>query len=405
MKNMFIFTSIYLKMIRNNRRSAIVLWLTPIFFLVGAAIIGTQQFKEESRTEQFKVAIVNEDQTFETQLVIQQLTESPHLKIFSTMEVDQATAESYLRDNEIAAIIHIPHDFSRDVAKGINTPVKVIGNAKRPLQSQLILHVLESAADFTSAAQSGINTVDYFMEIADFSKEEKRSQFKQNVLSFALHILGRGEIFETVEKQNLFQQSILIYYALSFYVLLIMIWSYMGILLLKTNMKRPIRLRMDAMGFLKVHSVFARMLVVFTLVIGSALLVAIPLCIWQGVADFYQLMVLIGATMLITLVFLSLFMLIEALFESEKLYSTVSLLVIIVSGIIGEHFIPTVYYPDWLEKLNAFSLNGWILKWIFSLHLDWSVYSSAQLGFYMFLFVIGCLLTVGIILQWDRKKV
>ena len=405
MKNMFIFTSIYLKMIRNNRMSASIIWLTPIFFLIGAGIIGIQQFKEESRTEQFKVAIVNDDSTFETKLVIRQLTESPHLKIFSTIEVDIKTAESYLKENEIAAIVHIPHDFSRDVAKGINTPVKVIGNQNRPLQSQLILHVLESAADFTSAAQSGINTVNYFLEEADFSKEDIKTQFKKDVLSFGLHILGRGELFETVEKQSLFQQSILLYYALSFYVLLIMIWSYMGILLLKTNMKKAIRLRLAAMGFFKMHSVFSRMLVVFALVVSSALLVAIPLLIWQGTGSWNELLILVGATMMITLVFLSLFVLIEALVDSERLYSAVSLLIIIISGIIGEHFIPMVYYPDWLEKLNAFSLNGWILKWIFSLHLDWSVYSSTQIGISLLAFVISCLFFVGVILQLERKRV
>ena len=109
--------------------------------------------------------------------------------------------------------------------------------------------------------------------------------------------------------------------------------------------------------------------------------------------------------MLITLVFLSLFVLIEALITSEKLYSIVSLLVIALGGMIGEHFIPAVYYPEWLAQLNAFSLNGWVLKWMFSLYLDWSVYSSVQVGFFLFLFSIGCLLVVGVILQWDRKRV
>ncbi|MEK4534183.1 hypothetical protein NST21_02225 [Peribacillus sp. FSL K6-1552] len=52
------------------------MWLTPIFFLLGAAVIGNYFLKEESRVQPFKVAIVNDDPSVETNLVIEQLTDS-----------------------------------------------------------------------------------------------------------------------------------------------------------------------------------------------------------------------------------------------------------------------------------------------------------------------------------------
>ncbi|MCQ6277094.1 ABC transporter permease [Bacillus sp. V3B] len=406
MKNTLIFTSIYIKTLLKNRRSAIILWLTPIFFLLGAALMGSQLLKEEARVQQFKVAIVNEDVTVETELVIRQLTESPHLnQLMKTVKVDKQTAEAYLHANEIAAIIHIPKGFSRDVARGKNTPVTVIGNKQRPLQSQLIRYVMESAADFTSAAQSGINTIDHFMEEAGFSKSEQKDQFKRAVLSFSLHVLGRGELFERVEQPNLFQQSILHYYAISFYVLLMMVWSYMGLFLLKANMNRSIDLRLAGMGFLKIQSVFARMLAAYLFVLGSSLLVSIPFSIWQGWTSGSQVAVLIGATMLIILVFLSLFVMLEALIDNEKVVLIVSLLVMVLGATIGEHFIPSVYFPEWLKELNAFSLNGWILKWMFSLHQEWTVYASGRLGLFLLLFSFGCLFVAGWSLQRRKERV
>ena len=406
MKNTLIFMSIYIKTLLKNRRSATVLWLTPIFFLLGAAIIGSQLLKEESRVQQFKVAIVNEDRVVETELVVRQLTESPHLKqLITTLELDRVTAESYLRHNQIAAMIYIPKGFSRDVARGQNTPVEVVGNKQRPLQSQLIRHVMESAADFTSAAQSGINTVDHYMEEADFSKREQENQFKRDVLSFGLHVLGRGELFEKVEQPNLFQQSILHYYAISFYVLLMMIWSCMGLFLLKANMNKAIDLRLAGMGFSKIQSVFARMLAAYLLVLSSSLLVSIPFTIWQGWISVSQISLLIGATMLIALIFLSLFVMLEALMINEKMYLIVSLLVMVLGATIGEHFIPTVYFPEWLAQLNAFSLNGWVLKWMFSLNQEGAVYSSSSLGFFLLLLSFGCLCVAGVILQLRKERV
>ncbi|MGE7767608.1 hypothetical protein [Peribacillus sp. NPDC096540] len=46
------------------------MWLTPIFFLLGAAVIENHLLKEESR--------VHEYPTVETKLVIEQLTYNPH---------------------------------------------------------------------------------------------------------------------------------------------------------------------------------------------------------------------------------------------------------------------------------------------------------------------------------------
>lgn len=406
MKNTLMFTFIYLNIFLKNRKSAVVLWLAPILFLFGIAILSSQLLEEDSRVESFKVAIVNEDQTFETQMVIRQLTEGEHLQtLISTLETDKESAEALLHQNEIVAIIHIPENFSRDVAYGKNTPVTLIGNEKRPLQSQLIRHVMESAADFTSAAQSGINTVSLFMEEANFSEQEKSEQFKRDILSFALHVLGRGELFEHVEQHNLFQKQILHYYALSFYVLLIMIWSFMALFLLKTNVNNSIYERLISFGVQSAQLVCARFFAGLVLVTISSLFVSIPTLVWLGVENFSEIAQLVGTTLFITFVFLSIFIALEVFFVSEKIHLFMSLLVIVLGLVIGEHFIPTVYYPEWLANLNAFSLNGWILKWLFSLVLGTSNYSSIEIGLGLFLFAAGCLAISGMLLQRDRERI
>ncbi|WMX56091.1 hypothetical protein [Peribacillus sp. R9-11] len=47
-----------MKVLLENRKAAEGMWLTPIFFLLGAAVIGNYFLKEESRVQPFKVAIV-----------------------------------------------------------------------------------------------------------------------------------------------------------------------------------------------------------------------------------------------------------------------------------------------------------------------------------------------------------
>lgn len=389
---MFVF---HMKVLFKNRISAAFLWLVPIFFLFGAAVIGNQLLKEEARVQPFAVAVVNEDPTFETKLVIEQFTDSRHLNgIMTTKNMKRNEAKTSLRNNKIAAIIHIPKGFSRDVAKGKNTPVKVTGNLQRPLQSELVRQVMESAANYTSAAQSGINTVYHFMEEEYFSSKDKKAEYKKDILSFSLHVLGRNGIYEEIEQENLFQQSLIDYYAVSFYVLLIMIWSYLGLLLLKTNVNGAIPLRLTSIGVSPFHFAFARMLAAWLLVSVSSLVLAFGLLYWQG----FDLIGGIGqftvGTLLLAAVFTTLFMMLEALLRSDKLLQFVSVVVILCSAAIGEHFIPAVYFPEWLQQVNLFSLNGWMLKFMFSIVGDGAVHSSWEIGSGLLLIVI---LNIGLI--------
>ena len=405
MRNTFVFTSFYLKVLLKNRKAAAALWLTPIFFLLGAALIGNYFLKEESRVQAFQVAVINEDPTVETRMVIKQLTDSPHLNgIMSTMEVNQQKGYELLRNNKVAAVIYIPKGFSRDVARGINTPVEVTGNNQRPLQSQLVRHVMESAADFTSAAQAGINTIDYFMEEAEFSESSQKKQFKRDILSFSLHVLGRGEIFEEKKQNNLFQESLLDYYVISLYVLLIMIWSFLGLLLLKNNGNEAIENRLLGMGFSYFQSTLSRMLAAFIMVSFSSILIALTYLLWKGIATPAEIVLWICGTLVAAFVFITFFVWVEAVVWNERFYQFAGMILILLGAVIGEHFIPAVYFPDWLQSLNLFSLNGWVLKFMFALQQGGAVYSASEIGSWLLVLSLGSVFITKGIMQIRRSR-
>lgn len=405
MRNTFVFTSFYLKVLLKNRKAAAALWLTPIFFLLGAALIGNYFLKEESRVQAFQVAVINEDHTVETKMVIKQLTDSPHLNgIMSTMEVNEQKGYELLRNNQVAAVIFIPEGFSRDVARGINTPVEVTGNNQRPLQSQLVRHVMESAADFTSAAQAGINTIDYFMEEAEFSESSQKKQFKRDILSFSLHVLGRGEIFEEKKQNNLFQESLLDYYVISLYVLLIMIWSFLGLLLLKNNGNEAIENRLLGMGFSYFQSTLSRMLAAFIMVSFSSILIALTYLFWKGIATPAEIVLWICGTLVAAFVFITFFVWVEAVVWNEQFYQFAGMILILLGAVIGEHFIPAVYFPDWLQSLNLFSLNGWVLKFMFALQQGGAVYSASEIGLWLLVLSLGSVFITKGIMQIRRSR-
>lgn len=398
-----IFSLFYSKVLLKNRKAAWFLWLSPIFFLLGATLIGMYAVKDQSKVEPFKVAIVNEDPTFATKLVIRQMTESTHLNaMIKTIEVDRNSIKKMMQANEIAAAIYLPKGFSNEVAHGNNSPLKIVGNSQRPLQSQLVRYVLESGTNYVSAAQSAINTVDHYLSLADYSEKERKNQFKQNLVLYTLHVLGRGEVFEEIEKEQLNQQGLLDYYGLSLLVLLIMVWSYMGMRLLKSHSNKSIELRLSSMGFNQSHSLMGRALSVYLLVIFSSGILGCMYLYGKGNLDISMTAHLFQAILTITLLFICFFTIIETIITNDKMQQSISILIILAGASIGEHFVPLVYYPDWLQAINQYSINGWSLKYIFAVMQQ---QESIGLGMEMILTSCICLGLSLLIIRLRKERV
>lgn len=402
MKNSFIYTSFFIKVLWRNRKAATLLWLAPICFLFGIGIVVSSVVLDEKRLQAFQIAIINEDPTVETNLVIKQITESEHLsKMMQTIEVDRYKADEMLQNNEIAAVIHIPEGFSRDVARGKNTPVKVMGNNQRPLQAALVRHVMESAANFTSAAQSGINTVHYYMKELDIDKQERKAAISREVVSFSLHVLGRGVIYEENLMSSIFQTSLIQYYSFSFLVLLMMIWSFLGLLFLKGKVNQGIHQRLRGLGYSNVHGTVATMLATFFLVACSIWIITIFLFLYLKIDSFFSFLQVMAVSLVYICVFLCFFLLLQAIVKNVKLYIFVGVLVILFSTILGGHIVPSYYFPEAIQLISAFTINSWFLSILFSI-IQEEVHTTTAL--LLFLFFLLAILLLFITLVMQRKE-
>ncbi len=398
--NFTIFLSFYVKALFSTKKVIFAIIFIPILFISGIGLIGSQLFQQESRVQPFQVAIVNEDPTFETKMVIKQLTDNDHLnQLMETIQTNQTHADELLNKNEIAGVIYIPKGFSGNVAHGENTPVQVIGNQRRPLQSQLIHYLLKSAADLTSAAQSGINTVNDFMVENDFPKDVRKKELRKNIVTYALHVLGRGQVFEEVKKASLFQEDILQYYAISFFILLLMIWGFCGQLLLSSRINQSVSLRLLSYGITPIHIIAAKFVALFLLVMGCSLIIGIPLIIWMELAPWS----FVFGSILISLVFSLFFLMLESLFQREKVFLLMGVIFILVGAIVGGHLIPTAYYPSWLEQMSSYSVNAWALTFMLEIfHGEWT--SSLSHSFKLLLLSSCGFLFISILLNARKRR-
>lgn len=361
---MMVFT---LKSVLKKWKTLILLFAIPLILMGGMAFIAAKAFTDRERLEPFQAAIVDQDRTFQTEYVIKQLTDSEEITaIVKPVITDEKRARTLLKENKIAGMVILPKDFSQTILSGENVPLTVTGNEKKPLQAYLFRQVMESAADYTSAAQSGINTVYDVMSEAGLSPEDRKTEYKRDLLTFSLHALGRNEVFEMTEENSLFLQNVFHYYGVSIFVLLLMVWAYQILLFMRGQLTPGIRTRLllYRMDGWKIHLAEWAAAVVFLLPLLAGGLYAFKEAdIWGG----EEIAKTAGGMILLLALFTALFASLSALLRSDRLFQVVSALLISAGSVMGGHFIPAFYLPSWLEAWQAWILNTHVLDAAFSI--------------------------------------
>ncbi|WP_411954988.1 ABC transporter permease [Alkalibacillus sp. S2W] len=180
-----------------------ILCLTVLLFpllilsVVGLIIYHTAQ----SEIDDVELVVIDEDDTFETNALIEQLASDDSLNDYITFQKETGAVESYLNNENVAAVLHVPEGFTEQLRQGHNQPINVHLNQGQPFSSRLAQLLLESGEDYITAAQSGVNTVLHFSDVHD-----RQVLIQDMTLHFTWLTLGRNQLFD---EQYLSDHSVL----------------------------------------------------------------------------------------------------------------------------------------------------------------------------------------------------
>lgn len=151
----------------------------------------------QNEEQLIQTAVVDQDQTFETKSLVNQLADDGRMKAAMNLRpMDRSKANELFSNEEITAIIEIPEGFTQSLRRGENDPIKIVTNQQQPLQSTLVNVLLESGANYISASQSAVNTV-YDLHIKSLPEEKRNGKLQQLIVTFTLFALSRNKAFET----------------------------------------------------------------------------------------------------------------------------------------------------------------------------------------------------------------
>ncbi|RPF50130.1 ABC transporter permease [Aquisalibacillus elongatus] len=163
--------------------------------LVGAIGLFLYSFAEEE-LDSVTILVLDEDKTFETNMLIQQLQNDDTIDGDVNFENGEKPLSVYHKNpDNYAAVIQIPEGFTDKLISGVNETITVYLNDGMPLASNLAYLLMESGQDYITAAQTGVNTVNHF-HIKSINDSDERSRFlQQSIVHFTAFALNRNALF------------------------------------------------------------------------------------------------------------------------------------------------------------------------------------------------------------------
>lgn len=354
-----------------DRKVVCVLIGGPLLFFAFVSYVLAPMFSEDRSFEKINIALVNLDESRETRMMLQQFIDNQEIQeVVNLRETNTLLARQWLENDQVSAVITIPENFGRDMARGVNTPIEVVGNEKRPQQSALVQQLMQSGANMVTAAQSGINTIYFYMEQANVAPEELNQMFRESIVTYALIALNRQEIWKKERISAYGDVSMAQHYLVNAGILFIFLMGLFGLRVGAAESKLERRLR--SFGIQSFQLILVRLGSLALFIVGPYLLYFVPL-MWMMKESFqghFASMVVISV-LLLTLIS-SFYLFISVLFRHIITINLVSWLIVIGFSLIGGTLIPLAFLPSWFESMQPFSMLYWMSEGWFSAYFHQS---------------------------------
>ena len=197
-----------------------------LVIVILASIVGSYILTTGDATPTIQVAIVDQDNSFETSLIMSSIANAEEYQgfiYFTQMNESQATVA--LAGGYKTAVITFPPYFGHAMTTGGNIPFEISYNVNQPLASAMVRIIADSFADMLRSSQIGVyTTLNYAWDAvanANITLPEYDAIFWQINLQFLNFVLTRHTLFaqEEVYATNM---PLALHYFFSAYIFLMM---------------------------------------------------------------------------------------------------------------------------------------------------------------------------------------
>jgi len=399
-----IFVKHIILFIKNNLVQLRRKWISlPLLLLFPIAMIGlvvtiiiTLFIPPEN--DPIQIGVVDLDQSEETTVIINMITESSDLGQFIKIDrMSESEAISKIEADQLSTYITFPDNFTNHLYEGESVSLPIVGNPNKATDSFLIKEFLDSITRLISAAQANILTINHYGKELNMDIEERHDMLFDQFVDFLLYTIGKDKIIDQEKMANHATSSPIHYYSLASLFIIVMVWLLLVFNFLYKEETVRMKDRMRLYGVTEMQQLFARMFVTFIVVlpfavVGLAILqhfLEIPL----DQEDYLRILIVLCIH---SALYLQCLAIIETIISSAKLrllgQSLLTLILIITSGTI----VPTIYFPLQIQAILPYIFSNEGFHWLQEVILNERFYVDyfplLLMGLTGLFLLIGCLL-------------
>lgn len=372
--------------IQNNlqqiKRRGFILPLILLFpvVLIGAVIILILTLFDVTDQSPIQLGVVNEDQSKETEMIIDILEETSEFGPFMQIEsLDRENAQTQVEANELSAFIVLPEDFTTNLYEGYPVIMSVTGNPQQQMESNVVHELINSVMRHIETSQANILLVNEYAKKVDMDNETRSELVMNEFMRTLLSVAGKDKVISEDTVNNYSTTSPLHYFTLSSFFIIITIWLLVIYHFLYRDEANRMTDRMRLYGVTQLQQITARIIVtlgvtaVFAILafIGMIQLIGFDLY-GEDIARIALICLLYGGFYLIGLAILEL--LIQAPRVRLLAHSFYTIILIGLSGAL----IPSIYFPLYLQDILTFIPAHEALFWLQEIMLNERLYADYE---------------------------
>ena len=369
------------------------------FIIVGLTAVLVITFITPNEDEPIHIGLVDNDQSEETQLVVELMNESSQLNsFFQIKKMDENEADQAIHENELTSYIVFPENFTDNLYQGESVDLPIIANPMKSTESYLVKELVESITRHISASQANILTINYYAKQMDISDELRNDLLFEQFKEFLFYTIGKDKIINEQEISNMATASPLHYYGIASWFIIVTIWLLIIYNFLFKEDAIRMKHRMKLYGVTEIQQIIARMLVsiiVVSLFAAISFSFLAVLFDWNMILEDYVRIALI--TSFYSIIFTTVLAILEVIIPSQKIrllgQSVMTGFILLLSGAI----VPVIYFPvkvqEYLSYIFSYEAFFWMLEIIMNDRLYADFYPMIFMGLAAIFIFIG--LSIG----------
>ncbi|OZU89771.1 ABC transporter ATP-binding protein [Virgibacillus indicus] len=364
-KHLLLFIKNNFLQLRRKWISLPLLLLFPIF-IVGLVAVLIVSFISPDENEPLRIGLVDNDQSEETQLVVELIDQSSQLGSFLQInKMNEDEAIQAINKDELTSYIIFPQNFTNNLYQGESVELPIIANPNKSMDSYLVKEMLESITRHISASQANILTINYYAKKLNIDDELRNDLLFEQFKEFLFYTIGKDKIINEQEIRNDATSSPLQYYGIGSWFIIVTIWLLGLYNFLSKEDSRRMKQRMRLYGVTERQQITARMIVsllVTFLLAAVSLIILIQLFDWNiNIENYLRIALLL---LLYSIAFTLVLAIIEVIIPSQRFrllgQTLVTGLILLLSGAI----IPVIYFPVKIQQFLPYSFSYETFYWI-----------------------------------------